>query len=91
MHGDIDLREAKEKIGKKVCLIGGMDQINILGKGYKEQIFETVKDLIEKTAKGGGYIMMPSDQFFDVPPENIGYYVQAAREFGDYRYLKQNL
>jgi uroporphyrinogen decarboxylase len=84
LHGDIILKETKEKIGDRVCLIGGMDQINVLEKGDKEKIYSTVKDLILKTGNGGGYILMPSDQFIDTPPENIQHYVDAARKYGDY-------
>ena len=84
LHGDADLKVIKDKIGDKICMIGGFDQVNVLERGDKELIFRKVKECIDAAASGGGYILMPSDHFWDAPPENIEYYVKAARQYGDY-------
>ncbi|NPV53934.1 MAG: hypothetical protein HPY71_10475 [Firmicutes bacterium] len=80
MGGDVDLREVKRRIGDKVCLIGGMDQYNILGRGTPEMVRAAVRKCFEEAGPGGGYIMMPCDHFFHAPVENIQAYADAARE-----------
>ncbi|MCS7222602.1 MAG: uroporphyrinogen decarboxylase family protein [Anaerolineae bacterium] len=78
--GDAVHEEIKRRIGDKVCLIGGMDQFNILTAGTPEQIRQEVRRLFEALGPGGGYIMSPSDHFFETPVENLRVYAEAARE-----------
>lgn len=82
INGDADLAEVKQRIGDKVCLIGGIDQANVLERGSPEMVEEEVKRCIEETGKDGGYIMTNADHFFNVPVENIYAYVKAARKYG---------
>ncbi|MGQ9473810.1 MAG: uroporphyrinogen decarboxylase family protein [Candidatus Caldatribacteriaceae bacterium] len=72
--------EFKEKIGNRLALIGGMDQINVLTYGTPEEIRKTVHTLFERVGYEGGYILSCADHFFDTPPENLKTYVAAARE-----------
>ncbi|NPV53787.1 MAG: hypothetical protein HPY71_09735 [Firmicutes bacterium] len=78
--GDVVPEQVKARIGSKVALIGGLDQFGVLTEGTPELIRETVFDLFAKLGPGGGYIMSPSDHFFDAPVENLMAYAQAARE-----------
>ena len=79
--GDVDdLAEAKRRIGGQVCLIGGMNQFQILTDGTPEQIRAEVHRLFEAAGRGGGYICSASDHFFDTPPEKLQAYADAARE-----------
>ena len=78
--GDAVPEEIKQRIGDKVCLIGGLDQINILTHGTPEQIrFETHR-LFEAFGPGGGYILSASDHFFHAPVENLRAFAEAGRE-----------
>jgi uroporphyrinogen decarboxylase len=79
--GDVDdLVEVKRRIGGKVCLIGGFDQIHILTQGRPEQVRAEVHRLFGTAGAGGGYICSTSDHFFDSPPENLKAMAEAARE-----------
>lgn len=78
--GDAVPEEIKRRIGDQVCLIGGMDQINILTNGTPEQVRSETLRLFEALGPGGGYIMSASDHFFDAPVENLQAFADAARE-----------
>jgi len=81
--GDIkecNRKEVKEKLGSRVALIGGLDQINILSS-TPEVIRQEVYNLFEVFGKNGGFIMSASDHFFGgVPKENLIAYARAAKE-----------
>ncbi|MBN1445285.1 MAG: hypothetical protein JW957_04165, partial [Candidatus Omnitrophica bacterium] len=70
----------KEKIGRRLALIGGMDQFNVLGEGTAEEIRSMVFNLFQKVGHQGGYILSCTDHFFDVAPDKIKIYADAARE-----------
>lgn len=78
--GDTIPEEVKNRIGDKVCLIGGMDQINILTNGTPEQIRAETQRLFEALGPGGGYILSASDHFFEAPVENLRALADAGRE-----------
>ncbi len=72
--------ELKEKVGKRISLIGGIDQYNVLTDGSGEKIRKMVRTLFEKVGYDGGYICACSDHFFDTPVENLKIMADAARE-----------
>jgi len=78
--GDALPAEIKRRIGDKVCLIGGLDQINILTNSKPEQVRSEVFRLFKALGPGGGYMMCVSDHFFEAPVENLKAYADAARE-----------
>jgi uroporphyrinogen-III decarboxylase len=78
--GDADAAEIKRRIGGKVALIGGLDQYNVLSRGTPEQIRAEVHRLFEALGPGGGYVMSPSDHFFETSLENLEAYAAAAHE-----------
>lgn len=78
--GDAVPDEIKRRIGDKVCLIGGMDQVNILSMGTPGQVRAEVHRLFEALGPGGGYMLSASDHFFDAPVENLLAFARAGRE-----------
>jgi len=78
--GDVDAAELKRRVGDKLCLIGGMDQINVLTDGMPSDIRAEVHRLFEAAGAGGGYILSCADHFFDTPVRNLQAYADAARE-----------
>ncbi len=72
--------EFKAKVGDRVALIGGVDQVNVLTKGTDCQIRDTVFGLFRTVGQDGGYICSLADHFFDTPPEKIRVFAEAARE-----------
>jgi hypothetical protein len=83
--GDVDLAEAKEMIGDRVCLYGNVDAIWVVQKGTPAQVREAVREAMQVGAPGGGFILGNSDCFFmDTPKENILAFFEAAHEFNRY-------
>lgn len=80
MGGDAVPAEIKRRIGGAVALIGGVNQNEVLDRGTPEQVRGEVLRLFAELGPGGGYIMSPSDHFFETPPENLRWYAEAARE-----------
>ncbi len=65
MGGDMRLAEAKGRIGDRVCFIGGFDQFHYFTGCTPEQTRAEVRRCFEEAGPGGGYILSPSDHFFD--------------------------
>ena len=77
--GDVELPDAKHKIGHKVCLRGGMDT-TVLEKGTYDQILMEVKRCLEGAAKGGGYILGPVNPIYEAPFENLEHFTRITKE-----------
>ena len=78
MGGDVDLAQAKRRIGERVCLIGGFDQFHYLVDCAPADVRAEVRRCFEAAGPGGGYILSPSDHFFDADPELIAAYAAEA-------------
>lgn len=78
--GNCEPWEFKEKVGDRLALIGGLDQVNVLTHGTPDEIRASVRTLFERVGPDGGYILSCSDHFFDTPPANLRVYTEAARE-----------
>jgi len=82
----MDIGEAKEKIGDKICLAGNVDCVHVLSRGTKEEVYREVKECIKKAAYGGGYILTSSNTLHSgVNPQNAVAMVKAAKKYGRYR------
>jgi len=79
MGGDVDLAEAKRRIGDRVCLVGGWDQFHFFQGCTPEQTRAEVRRCFEAAGAGGGFILSPSDHFFDADPELIMAFADEAR------------
>ncbi len=80
MGGDVDLAETKRRIGDKVCLIGGFDQFHHLINCTPEETRAAVRRCFEQAGEGGGYILCPSDHFFDADPKLIEAFADEAKK-----------
>ncbi|MCK4262605.1 MAG: hypothetical protein KAW95_01040 [Dehalococcoidia bacterium] len=81
----MDLGEAKEKYGDKVCLIGGVDCGALLSWGTTDDVRQAVKEAIRKAGKGGGYVCASSNTVHSgVKPDNYVEMIRAIREYGKY-------
>jgi uroporphyrinogen decarboxylase len=72
--------ELKRKLGRRLALIGGLDQQNPLTVGSREDIRRAVRKLFETVGHEGGYICSASDHFFETPVGNLEAFAEAARE-----------
>lgn len=80
MGGDVDLREAKKRIGHRICMVGGFDQFHYLKDCTRKETKHEVRRCFEEAGEGGGFILAPSDHFFDADVELIESYVDEARK-----------
>jgi len=78
MGGDMDLARAKKRIGEKVCMIGGFDQLHSLSGCTEEETRAAVRACFEGAGEGGGYILCPSDHFFDADLKLIEAFADEA-------------
>ena len=80
--GDVDLAEAKRRIGDRVCLMGHIDLIYVLKLGTPELVERAVREALA-TAGPRGFILGTSDSIRDgTPLANVQAYFAAARNYG---------
>ena len=65
MGGDANLKEAKQRIGDKVCMIGGLDQFHFFKGCSEQETRDEGRRCFNEAGDGGGFILAPSDHFFD--------------------------
>ncbi len=80
MGADVDLAEAKMRIGHRVCMIGGFDQSQYFLHSTPEETRAAVRSCFEAAGENGGFILAPSDHFFDAKPELIMAFADEARK-----------
>ena len=86
----MDIAENKKKYGDRACILGNIDCTFLLVNGTPEEVRESVRETIAKTAPGGGYIITSSNSVHsECRPENYIAMVKAVREFGDYANLPE--
>jgi uroporphyrinogen-III decarboxylase len=79
MGADVRLVEAKERIGDKVCMIGGFNQAHYFMDCSEEQTRAEVRRCFDQAGAGGGYILSPSDHFFDADPALFAVFAEEGR------------
>ncbi len=79
MGGDTNLKEAKKRIGDRVCMIGGFDQYHFFNDCTPDETRKAVNKYFEEAGEGGGFILSPSDHFFDADVELVKAFADQAR------------
>jgi len=79
LGGDTRLAEAKERIGGRLCMIGGFDQFHFFKNCSPEDTRRAVRRCFEEAGREGGYILAPSDHFFDADPKLLRAFADEAR------------
>ncbi len=79
MGVDMNLAEAKKRIGDKVCMIGGFDQGYYFQRATPEEIRAAVRLCFDEAGQDGGYILALSDHFFDAKIELLQAFADEAR------------
>ena len=74
------LAEAKRRIGDKVCMIGGFNQNYYFTRASEAEVRAAVRRNFAEAGEGGGYIIAPSDHFFDSDPKLIAAFADEARK-----------
>ncbi len=78
MGGNANLKEAKRRIGDRVCMIGGFDQFHFLKDCPPELTRAEVRRCFEEAGTRGGYILCTSDNYFDADPELLKAFADEA-------------
>lgn len=80
MGGNAVLEEIKRVLGDTMFLQGGFDQFH----GFVDCPVEKTKELVfscfEKAGRDGGYVLCPSDHFFEANMANVEAFAAAAKE-----------
>ena len=84
LWGDVDLAKAKQRVGDKICMIGGFDQFQHLKGCIPEETREAVQACFEQAGEGGGYILSASHSHALVDATRLQWMVDAAHEHGTY-------
>ncbi len=79
LGGDTNLREAKSRIGWRVCMIGGFDQHTYFKGCAPEDTRRAVRRCFQEAGSGGGFILAPSDHFFDADLKLLEAFAQEGR------------
>jgi hypothetical protein len=79
MGGDARLAEAKQRIGDQVCMIGGFDQFHFFSGCSEEETRREVRRCFREAGSGGGYILSPSDHFFEADLKLLEAFADEAR------------
>jgi hypothetical protein len=79
MGGDTVLSAARKRVGEKVCMIGGFDQFHYFQGCTPEETRQAVRRCFEDAGRDGGYILSPSDHFFDAEPALLKAFADEAR------------
>ena len=77
--GDVELASAKKQVGDNVCLIGGFDQFHFFTGCSPEKTRAEVRRCFQAAGENGGYILSPSDHFFDAELNLIQAFTDEAR------------
>lgn len=80
MGGDANLAEAKRRIGDKVCMIGGLDQQRFFTQCTPAETRAEVRRCFEEAGGGGGFILSPSDHFFDADLKLVEAFAEEAKQ-----------
>jgi hypothetical protein len=79
MGGDTNVKEAKRRVGSRVCMIGGFDQLHFFNDCTPEETRREVRRCFEEAGPGGGFILSPSDHFFQAELPLLEAFGQEAR------------
>jgi len=78
MGGDTRLAEAKSRIGDRVCMIGGFDQGHYFVGCTPSETRHAVRACFDQAGGGGGFILAPSDHFFDADDRLLSAFGEEA-------------
>jgi hypothetical protein len=81
MFDDTDMARAKSIVGQRQC-IGGNVPGSLLTMGTPEQVAAYVKDLLDVTAKDGGFLLGTGIVIDEADPACFRAFIDAGRKYG---------
>jgi uroporphyrinogen decarboxylase len=83
--GDCNLREIKEKFGKRLALKGNLHTTEVMLRGTPEKVEAAARQCLDDAMAGGGFILSTGDQCGrDTPEANIRKLVEVCEKYGRY-------
>ncbi len=83
--GNVDLAEAKARIGSQLFLKGNIDPVNVVLSGNPASVREAARICLDAAMAGGGYVLSTACSVPPhAPPENIAELRRAAEDYGRY-------
>jgi len=79
MGGDAQLAEARRRIPREICMIGGFDQYHHFVGCTPVETRREVRRCFDEAGRDGGYILCPSDQFFAADTPLLEAFADEAR------------
>lgn len=79
----VDMKKAKEILGKKVCIAGNLSPL-LVQNGTPEEVERECRILIETCKEGGGYILAGGASVNKAKPENMRAIMKTAEKYGKY-------
>jgi uroporphyrinogen decarboxylase len=85
---DVTMQQVKERVGDRLCLMGGMQALD-LEMLPPAELEERVRITLEAGSPGGGFVLLPTAMPVDVPlpdtkAQNVETYLRAGRKYGSY-------
>jgi uroporphyrinogen decarboxylase len=85
LDSQVNLKEAKHRVGAKICIQGNVNPTGILMQGSVDDVIREARKCIEDAAKGGGFILSSGCEVpYEAKIANIKSLVEAALKFGKY-------
>ena len=82
---DMDLAECKRRYAGRLCLVGNVDNKDLMVNGTPEEIEAQVKECLRIAAPGGGYVLASDHSLHDDQPiANVFALFEAGKRYGDY-------
>ncbi|MGA2661324.1 MAG: uroporphyrinogen decarboxylase family protein [Verrucomicrobiota bacterium] len=76
----VDLKIAKERVGRRVCLMGNLNPVELLWRGTPGQVIRASRKAIADAGQDGGFILGSGCEVpVAAPPQNIGAMIDEAR------------
>jgi len=85
LDNQVSLKDAKERIGDKVCICGNVNPADTLFMGTPEKVEAESKQCIADAGPGGGFILWTGCDFpLDCPLENVDRFFEMPEKYGKY-------
>ncbi len=81
--GDVDLADAKARVGSRMTLYGGFNE-HVLSNGTQGDVEAEVRRCLDAAAAGGRYILRSTGQILSALPGHIEAMTAAVRKYGCY-------
>lgn len=83
--GDVELADAKRRVGNRIFLKGNLDSVNVLLLGSDAEVERSVRSCLEAGMPGGGYILSTACSTApDVRPERMMRVRDLVEKYGRY-------